>query len=65
MEPGAIGVSPYDLAAIVDPVGVGVVEGAGNINCGEAAGSAQSHRTALEHEGPQQLSSKHDNELLT
>ena len=36
MEPGAIGVLPYDLAAIVDPVGYGLGR-AGGIDGGEGA----------------------------
>ena len=35
MSPGAVFIAPYDLAAIVDPVGEGL-GGAGDIDGGEA-----------------------------
>jgi hypothetical protein len=43
--PGAAIVKPYDLAAIVDPEGLGR-DGAGDIDCGEAAARIHEEATA-------------------
>jgi hypothetical protein len=52
MVPGAVGVRPYDLAAIVDPAGLGSTEGAGDIDSGERVldiGHGRPHATGNDH----------------